>query len=191
MTATTATFGKMEVTDTTTGEAALAVTANGEMVAEIVKEVQDVGGTSFEYRASAYVVTFFSMENRDAGFPVSDYPTARKALAAAKAYTRQVMAEVAATEEALVAALPGPSPRTIAKGTKDAQAVMAAAVEATAYSLSNGFSGAPVDLGHVRHMLASNRHAKLRHDYRGRRGFFTVSVHSNLWYSLRTVGATA
>lgn len=87
------TFGKSTVWDTTTGESAIDVFRNGEDVGTIEKEVQDVGGTSFEWRTEGYQVSLYVGEDvEDRYFSVKDHGTARKALAAAKAYVRRVVA---------------------------------------------------------------------------------------------------
>ena len=97
-----ATFSKMEVTDTTTGEAECEVLIEGEVVATIRKEVEDIGGTGFEYVASHYEVELWNRDEIESksfvvrryrrGFggngTTGEFETARKALAAAKAWAR-------------------------------------------------------------------------------------------------------
>jgi hypothetical protein len=98
-TAKTVTFGKMEAFDTD-GAAECTIFVDGESVGSIEKQMIDVGGSSREMVADGYGVdldngastTFFSVRRYRrgmAGRGVSGtYPTARKALAAAKAFAR-------------------------------------------------------------------------------------------------------
>lgn len=103
------TFGKMEVFDTSTGEAEATIEFPGGF-GSITKEVEDIGGTSFEYVAAGYTLELFFDDGADvtetftvqrsrrvmgrgARRVTGAYATARKALAAAKAHARSVVAE--------------------------------------------------------------------------------------------------
>lgn len=104
---TNVTFGKMEVFDTSTGEAQIAIEFPGGW-GSITKEVEDIGATSFEYVAAGYTLELFFDDGADVTetFTVQrsrrvmgrrrvtgTYATARKALAGAKAYARYVIAQ--------------------------------------------------------------------------------------------------
>mgnify|MGYP005843051119 CR=1 FL=1 len=84
------TFGPMEVYDSTTGDAEAAVYLNRVSFGGIVKEVNDVGGTSFEYRTAGYTVTLDD-SREDRFFSTEDHGSARGALAQAKAYARAAL----------------------------------------------------------------------------------------------------
>ena len=76
------------------GSACTAVFWDGDDVGAIEKEMYDAGSTSIEYRTAGYNVMVmdpkFTVET-DEWFFVEDYGTARKALAAAKAWTRKTV----------------------------------------------------------------------------------------------------
>ena len=81
------TFGPMEVWEST-GAAGATIFADGVDIGYVEKSVTEIGrGLAFEYRADNYAV---ELDGRDdlRNFPVADYDTARKALAAAKAWVR-------------------------------------------------------------------------------------------------------
>lgn len=82
------TFGRMEVWETT-GAANATIFVDGVDGGCIEKSVEEIGsGVAFEYRASIYSVELDGRDTRD--FHVCDFETARKALAAAKAWVRAV-----------------------------------------------------------------------------------------------------
>lgn len=69
------------------GEACTTIFVNGADGGCIEKFVEEVGsGLAFEYRASVYSVELDGRDTQD--FHVCDYSSARKALAAAKAWVR-------------------------------------------------------------------------------------------------------
>ena len=81
-------FEKSEIPGDNVGQE---VTVDGELVAEIVKEMTDVSRSMRrEYRVSGYSVTWFldDDDKRDHCFPVENYVDARAALQAAKDYVR-------------------------------------------------------------------------------------------------------
>ncbi len=83
------TFGRMETWEST-GAANATIFVDGVDSGYIEKTVEEVGnGLAFEYRAHAYLVELDGHDDtRD--FYVSDFDSARKALAAAKAWVRTV-----------------------------------------------------------------------------------------------------
>ena len=82
------TFGRMEVWEST-GAANATIFADGVDIGCIEKNVTEIGrGLAFEYRADNYSVELDGHDTRD--FHVCDFETARKALAAAKAWVRAV-----------------------------------------------------------------------------------------------------
>lgn len=102
------TFGKAVITDSTTGETETTIFFNGEDVGSIEKQVDNIGVTGYEWVASSYSVTIWptndddelierlfrvAYRKRDWGLGrtvmTEGFETARKALAAAKAFARQ------------------------------------------------------------------------------------------------------
>ncbi len=82
------TFGPMEVWEST-GAANAEILADGVDIGYIEKTVTEIGlGLAFEYRAHTYTVELDGHDTID--FAVADFDTARKALAAAKAWVRAV-----------------------------------------------------------------------------------------------------
>jgi hypothetical protein len=78
------------------GSACTAVFWDGDAIGDIEKVMYDAGSTSIEYRTEGYNVVLYSPDPEEAygtdeWFFVEDYGTARKALAAAKAWTRKTV----------------------------------------------------------------------------------------------------
>lgn len=81
------TFGRMEVWEST-GAASATIFVDGVDSGVIEKNVTEIGsGLAFEYRADNYAVELDGHDDAH-NFNVDDFDSARKALAAAKAWVR-------------------------------------------------------------------------------------------------------
>lgn len=82
-------FGPMVVIESSTGAASADIFVGDDPVGEIVKDVEDVGGTFHSYRASGYWVNLWTRDDADQFFAARG--NARTALATAKAYARGML----------------------------------------------------------------------------------------------------
>jgi hypothetical protein len=73
---------------------------------------------------------------------------------------------------------------TIAKNTNKAKQIVANAKDIRCYSLENGFSGKPMTSGPA--LLTEELNSFRVKLVAGENGFYTINVHSNLWYTFRS-----
>ena len=77
--------------------------------------------------------------------------------------------------------------KTIRRNTKLGKRILTAPVRVCAYSLSNEFSGAEVEIERFVKMMADDLASGFSMSIRttGRDGWYTVQFHSNRWYEVR------